>query len=72
MRKRGKPAYKKTRATSLLLQEVAFKKAKAAERRTGKSRSDIINHCILKEADNITRETFKQLAQQQPQEAAAR
>lgn len=62
-RTRGKPAYRgKTEATSVILQPVALMKSQAAEKRTGKSRSDVVNHCLLKEADNITKKTFEKLA----------
>lgn len=66
-RKRGKPAYgKKSQATSFITPLRAMTKLKAAERRTRKSRSDIITHCMLTPdtVDTVTRETMEQLAAQ--------
>lgn len=63
-RKKGRPVFKrKSRATSFICTREAWDKLRAAERRTGKSRSDVITHCLLQEADKITREMFDRLAQ---------
>lgn len=60
------PAYKrKTQPTSCIVTREAWLKLKAAERRTGKSRSDVITHCLLVSADGITREAFEAIGQQQ-------
>ena len=64
-RKKGSPAYRnKTQATSFITTPTAFKKLKAAERRSRKSRSDCVTDCIMAHADNITREHFDSMAQQ--------
>lgn len=58
-RKKGKPAYsKKNRPSSFVTTKEAWFRLKSAERRTGKSRSDIITHCVMKTADSIRREDF--------------
>lgn len=63
-RKKGTPAYpNKSKAGSYWITKVAFIKMRQASRRTGKSDSDIIEHCLRLQADGITRETFAVEAQ---------
>lgn len=46
-RKRGKPLYRKKKIRiSIIIDQEAFLKVKTAERNTGRSRSDAINHWI--------------------------
>lgn len=46
-RKHGKPAYRKKKIRiSIMIDQDAFLKVKTAERNTGRSRSDAINHWI--------------------------
>ena len=60
-RKRGTPAYKnkavgpKTFTTT----RIAWQKIRAAEKRTGKSRSDVLTHCVMEVADEITAEALE-------------
>lgn len=62
-RKKGTPFYKKKNvASSFITTKPAWLKLKAAERRTGKSRSDVITECLMKQADAITKDTFAQAA----------
>ncbi len=60
-RKRGTPAYKnktigpKTFTTT----RIAWQKIRAAEKRTGKSRSDVLTHCVMVAANDITKEVLE-------------
>ena len=59
MRSKGRPAYKrKTKQGSFICTYECWLKLLAAKRRTGKSKSDIIEHCIRAVADSITPETM--------------
>lgn len=57
-RKKGKPAYpKKSKSGSYFITKDAHRKMKAAAKRTHKSDSDVIEHCLHETADKITPET---------------
>ena len=57
-RHKGKPAYpNKTQAGSYFITTTAFMLARAASKRTGKSISDVIEHCLRQTARSITPET---------------
>lgn len=57
-RKKGTPAYSnKTVQGSHVLSRTADRKVKAAEKRTGKSASDILEHGVMEVADKITKRT---------------
>ncbi len=54
-RHKGKPAYpNKTQAGSYFITTTAFMLARAASKRTGKSVSDVIEHCLRETAKSIT------------------
>lgn len=57
-RKAGKPAYKNKKVRgSYMMTPLAHLKVTSAVRRTGKSESDVLTHCILVAADTIGRDT---------------
>lgn len=57
-RQKGKPAYpNKSRAGSYFITTTAFMLLRAASKRTGKSDSDVIEHCLRQSAKSITRDT---------------
>ncbi len=57
-RQKGKPAYpNKSRSGSYFITSTAFLLIRAAAKRTGKSDSDIIEHCIRQSAKSITQQT---------------
>ncbi len=57
-RTKGKPAYpNKTIGGSFRTIPAAHKKMRAASKRTKKSDSDVITHCLLKSADTISPKT---------------
>lgn len=58
-RGKGKSPYpNKSKAGSYWITAIAFRKMRQASRRSKKSESDIIEHCLRLAADTITRETF--------------
>lgn len=57
-RTKGKPAYPdKSVGGSFRTTPEAHKKMRSASKRTGKSDSDVITHCILESAPKITKAT---------------
>lgn len=57
-RTKGKPAYPdKTVGGSFRTTPAAHRKMRSASKRTKKSDSDVITHCLLKGADSITPKT---------------
>lgn len=64
MRRKGKPMYpKKSVIGSYYLTTIAAAKMRAAAKRTGKSESDVIEHCLRESADGLTRERASELAE---------
>ena len=54
-RKKGRPAYpNKSKQGSYFITRTAHQKMKAAAKRTRKSDSDVIDHCLRETADQIT------------------
>ena len=54
-RKKGKPAYpRKSKSVSVYMPLSSFRKMKAASKRTKKSDSDVVTHCLEETADSIT------------------
>jgi hypothetical protein len=57
-RTKGKPAYPdKSVGGSFRTTPAAHKKLRSASKRTKKSDSDVITHCLLKSADTISSQT---------------
>lgn len=64
-RKKGNPAYEgKNIASSYCVTRQAWIRLGKAERRTGKSKSDIIQHCLVTQdtVDTVTRATMEALS----------
>jgi hypothetical protein len=70
-RKAGRPMFgKKTKQGSHILTREAWQKMRRASKRTGKSESDVLEYCVRKSADGLTREEAQALSREEvaPQE----
>jgi len=65
-RKKGRPAYANKKVlSSYCVDRSTWLAMSAAEKRTGKSKSDLIQHCLLTgdTVDSVTRDTMTKLAE---------